>query len=94
VSKNSRCLSNYSKVACLQTRYYEFSKRLEYKCSITNSKFKIVDEFYTSKTCSLCGSYNKVLEGNKIYDCINCKNKIDRDINGCRNIYLKQYISE
>ena len=94
VSKNSKCLSNYSKVACLQTRFYEFRKRLEYKCSITNSKFKLVDEFYTSKTCSLCGSYNKNLQGNKIYDCNNCKHQIDRDVNGCRNIYLKQYISE
>ena len=34
----------------------------------------------------------KDLGGNKIYNCINCNKSIDRDINGCRNIYMKQYI--
>jgi putative transposase len=53
---------------------------------------KTIDEFYTSKTCSLCGSYNPKLGSDKIYNCINCKKSIDRDINGCRNIYMKQYI--
>lgn len=93
VSKQNIKLSNLMKVACLRTRFYEFRQRLKYKCSITNTKFKLVDEFYTSKTCSLCGSYKKDLEGNKIYNCTNCKKSIDRDVNGCRNIYLKQYIS-
>jgi len=92
VSKQCSVLSNFMKVACLQTRFYDFRKRLKYKCSITNTKFKLVDEFYTSKTCSFCGSYNQKLAGNKVYNCINCKNTIDRDVNGCRNIYMKQYI--
>ena len=93
VAKQSSKLSNLMKVACLRTRFYEFRQRLKYKCSITNTKFKLVDEFYTSKTCSLCGFYKKDLEGNKIYNCTNCKKSIDRDVNGCRNIYFKQYIS-
>jgi transposase len=92
VSKQSSIISDLMKVACLQSRFYDFRQRLKYKCYITNTKFKLVDEFYTSKTCSCCGSYNKKLEGNKIYNCINCKNIIDRDVNGCRNIYMKQYI--
>ena len=69
------------KVACLCTRFYKFRQRLKYKCSLTETKFKLVDKFYTSKTCSLCGSYKKNLEGNKIYNCINCKKTIDTVIN-------------
>jgi len=47
------------KTACLRTRYYDFQKRLEYK---------LVDECYTSKICSLCGNYNEKLKGDKIYN--------------------------
>lgn len=92
VKKNNSVLSNESKVACLRTRYFDFRLRLKYKCYINNKKFKLVDEYYTSKTCSLCCSYNEKLEGNKVYNCINCNKSIDRDINGCRNIYLKQFL--
>jgi IS605 OrfB family transposase len=94
VMKNKSVLSNESKVACLRTRYYEFRLRLKYKCSINNNNFKLVNEYYTSKTCSLCGNYNNKLEGNKIYNCKNCNSSIDRDINGCRNIYMKQFMKE
>ena len=47
----------------MRSRYYEFSKRLKYKCELTKSKFKLVNEYYTSKTCSKCGNYNNKLKG-------------------------------
>ena len=94
VKKNNSVLSNESKVACLRTQYFNFRLRLKYKCAVNNRKFKLVNEYYTSKTCSLCGSYNNKLGGNKIYECPNCKCSLDRDINGCRNIYMKQFITE
>ena len=94
VKKNNSVLSNESKVACLRTRYFDFRLRLKYKCSVNNKKFKLVDEYYTTKTCSLCGNYNCKLGGNKIYNCNNCKCSLDRDINGCRNIYMKQLMKE
>jgi len=93
VKRNNSILSNESKVACLRTRFYDFILRLKYKCSVNNKKFKLVNEYYTSKTCSLCCHYNEKLGGNKIYNCKNCGCSIDRDINGCRNIYMKQYLS-
>ena len=89
VSKTSKILSPNKKVACLRTKFYVFKQRLEYKCMATKTKFTYVDEMYTSKTCSLCGNYNDKLKGEKIYFCKNCNQKIDRDINGCRNIYFK-----
>jgi IS605 OrfB family transposase len=94
VKKHNSVLSNESKVACLRTRYYDFQLRLKYKCSVNNKKFKLVNEYYTSKTCSLCGNYNKNLGGNKIYKCTNCCRSLDRDINGCRNIYMKHFLKE
>lgn len=94
VKKYNSVLSNESKVVCLRTRYFDFRLRLKYKCSVNNKKFKLVDEYYTSKTCSLCGNYNSKLGGNKIYNCTNCNCSLDRDINGCRNIYMKQFIKE
>ena len=94
VKKHKSVLSNESKVACLRTRYFDFRLRLKYKCSVNNKKFKLVNEYYTSKTCSLCGSYNNKLGGNKIYKCNNCNCSLDRDINGCRNIYMKQFMKE
>jgi transposase len=50
----------------------------------------MINEKYTSKMCSNCGNYNENLGTNKIYNCKNCKNIIDRDINGSRCIFFKE----
>jgi putative transposase len=92
VKKGSSVLSKVAKVACLRMKFYEFRLRLMYKCSVRNIKFKLMDEFYTSKTCSVCGNYNDTLKGEIEYHCKKCETKIHRDINGCRNIYMKQYL--
>jgi transposase len=92
VKKNSSVLSNVAKVACLRMKFYEFRMRLIYKCGVKNRNFKLIDEFYTSKTCSMCGSYNDGLEGEIEYKCKKCNIRMHRDINGCRNIYMKQFI--
>lgn len=89
VRNNKSVLSSEMKLACLQTRFYEFSTRLKYKCEKTKTNFQIVNEMYTSKTCSLCGNYNDKLKGEKVYNCSKCNCSIDRDINGCRNILIK-----
>ncbi len=73
-------------------KFYEFRLRLIYKCGIKNINFKLIDEFYTSKTCSMCGNYNNTLKGDIEYNCKKCNIKMHRDINGCRNIYMKQFI--
>jgi putative transposase len=89
VSNNKSVLSSEMKSACLQTRFYEFGQRLKYKCEKTKTNFQMVNEMYTSKTCSLCGNYNDKLKGEKVYNCSKCDCSIDRDINGCRNILMK-----
>jgi IS605 OrfB family transposase len=90
ISKNNLQMRKDMKDACERTRYYQFRQRLIYKCNVNNIQFRLVDEKYTSKTCSICGNVNEKLKGEEIYDCKNCGIKIDRDINACRNIYIKQ----
>jgi transposase len=92
VKKNNSVLSPMQKVACLRTKYYQFQQRLKYKCIATKTNFNLIDESYTSKTCSNCGNYNEKLKGEKVYNCKKCKLEIDRDINGCRNIYFKSML--
>lgn len=58
------------------------------------SMTKRVREDYTSKTCGKCGYIDNNLGSKKIYDCKKCKIKIDRDVNGARNILLKNYVCE
>jgi len=50
-----------------------------------------VDEAWTSKTCSRCGKENMKLGGNEVFTCIDhtCNFKCDRDVNGGKNIALK-----
>jgi len=89
VCKTKSILSPLQKTACLRTRYYVFQQRLEYKCIATKTNYKLVNEMYTSKTCSFCCNYNNKLKAETVYSCNKCGINIDRDINGCRNIYFK-----
>ena len=71
--------------------FHSFLEKLKFKCQNTNKKLYIVNEDYTSKTCTNCGQLNdiKTLE---IYKCKECNLMIDRDINGSRNIMIKNII--
>jgi len=89
VKKSNNVLSKETKTACLRTRFYEFRQRLNYKCTLNKVNYVLVNECYTSKICSNCGNYNDKLKGDKIYNCKKCNIVIDRDINACRNIYIK-----
>jgi len=48
----------------------------------------IVNESYTSKTCTECGELNDV-QGSEEYHCNVCGLDVDRDVNGSRNILIK-----
>jgi putative transposase len=67
--------------------WYEIKRQLEYKSDWYDKKFKVVNEKYTSKTCSNCGY--KLLElglGVRTWTCPECNSKHDRDINAAINI--------
>jgi transposase len=70
----------------------KFKKRLEYKCAHKKKELCKINEWLTSKMCCNCGCINENLGSKKIFECLECKIKIDRDINGARNIYIKSIL--
>jgi transposase len=74
-------------------KFFQFKERLKHKCEqYKNNTVHIVNEAYTSKTCTQCGHCKKPKEQNlrdRVYNCRECHLVIDRDVNGSRNIYLR-----
>lgn len=68
--------------------FYSFKQRLEYKVTSAGSRLILVNESYTSKTCTVCGNLNESTK-EEILQCASCSTIIDRDVNGSRNILLK-----
>lgn len=64
-----------------------FIKRLMHKGGLEGKFVEIVSEYLTSQICGKC--FNKTSTKEKIYTCNKCGLKIDRDVNGARNIYIK-----
>ena len=73
-------------------QFYKFKERLLYKAREHGCKVHLVNEAYTSKTCSFCGCITEV-GSSKIYTCRECKQVIDRDINSGKNILMKGIIT-
>ena len=92
VSNKTSNINKMVKRIAYKMSFYKYRQRLEYKCKKYNIGYKVIDEKYTSKVCSRCGWYNKKLGGNKKFSCESCKMRIDRDVNGCRGIYIKQWM--
>lgn len=72
----------------MQLKFFKFKQRLFYKADLMNKKVFPVSEYYTTKTCSLCGAINDPRE-KKQFECIRCSSLIHRDINAAKNIMLK-----
>lgn len=96
VKKSTSKLNVMTKKLSLRTNMYKFRERLEYKCGTRGVNYEMIKENYTSKMCSNCGEIKEDLGSKKIFECNNnkCKKKIDRDVNGARNIYLKKYLKK
>ena len=90
IVKNSN--NTYLKRDINDLKFYLFKQRLIFKSLIKNKYVILVNEAFTSKTCSCCGSrYN--IGSSKTYNCSNCKTTIDRDINAAKNILIKGIIN-
>ena len=68
--------------------HYKFRQHLINKCEEYGCKIDVVTEDYTSKTCGNCGNMSENYS-DRIKYCPHCKIKINRDINGSRNILIK-----
>lgn len=84
----SRKLSKITKRLMCMFSFYSFKEKLKYKCLSYSKNLIIVDESYTSKTCGQCGCLNDV-QGSEVYNCLHCDTTFDRDVNGARNIFIK-----
>jgi putative transposase len=81
-SKTARAMATWA--------HYRFRMRLLSKAhEYPRCHIEIVDEAYTSKTCGRCGTLHHKLGGAKLFQCPQCSLRIDRDLNGARNIYLR-----
>jgi len=75
--------------AMLGWAHYRFKMKLKAKAEEYSCKVVDCTEQYTSKTCGNCGLENQI-GGNEVWTCKHCGCMHDRDINGARNILLKQ----
>ena len=69
--------------------WYEFCRQLEYKCLWYDKKFvKINTYFASSQICSNCGYKNSDIKNLDMreYDCPECGQHHDRDVNAAINI--------
>lgn len=85
---NKKRLPGNVKFVLQMMSHYKFKQHLfnkgeEYGCKIIE-----VTEEYTSKTCGNCGLLSDNYH-NRIKKCSHCKTEIDRDLNGARNILIK-----
>jgi putative transposase len=79
----------HSKVAraMLGWSHYRFKQFLKFKAQEYSCEVVEVNEAYTSKTCGKCGKIQNI--GSKKFLKCSCGFTIDRDLNGARNIFLK-----
>ena len=84
-----RKLLKITKRLLMMFSYYKFKEKLIYKCKVYNKKLYIVDESYTSKTCSNCFTIKTNLGGSEVFKCKECNIEYDRDVGASRNILIK-----
>lgn len=84
----SKKLSRMTKRLMCQFSFFKFKEKLKFKCGWYSKKLIIVDESYTSCTCTGCG-FIMDTKGKETLNCSSCNLDIDRDVAGSRNIFIK-----
>ncbi len=88
-SRKTSKLNKMTKRIAYKLKFFTFRQRLEFKCKENKVGYKMVDEWCTSKTCSMCGTINHDLGASKKFKCDKCKTTQDRDVNASRCIFIK-----
>lgn len=94
VKKRNETIPKISKKILRHLRIRGLIEKLKFKCSTRNTTLILVDEKYTSRTCSFCGFWKENLGGAKRFNCDGCKINIDRDFNACRNMLYKSTLKK
>jgi len=74
---------------------YELKRQIKYKAQEAGVLCKVIDESYTTVTCSKCGHQRDSRPG-KEFTCPECGYQVNSDVNGAKNIASRGfgYISE
>jgi putative transposase len=80
-SKTARAMGTWA--------HFRFRQRLLRKGTTLGCKVVVCGEAYTSKTCGNCGWRHEKLSTNEVFKCRECGTEVGRDVNGARNILLK-----
>ncbi len=84
-------LSHKTSRAMLTWAHFRFKQFLKFKAKELCCNVIDMNESYTSKTCSRCGTIANI--GSKtIFHCKSCGLIMDRDIHGARNIFLRALV--
>jgi putative transposase len=86
-------LSNNVKFVLSMQSHYKFKEYLKATAKRYRTVIYDVDESYTSQSCTMCGILSKDYDNKRLKTCTGCKYKVDRDVNGSRNIYIKSICS-
>ena len=87
-----RRLNGRVKFVLLMLSHYKFRKHLKNKCLEYGCRYIDGNESYTTLTCTNCGYQSSKIDKNRLKTCLNCNYKIDRDVNGSRNIAIKNIV--
>jgi transposase len=90
VYKRKSRLNSRVKFCLMSLSHYKFRQHLSNKCQEQGCKLLIVDESYTSQCCGNCGKLDSNYN-NRVKKCSHCSYEIDRDVNGARNILIKNW---
>lgn len=91
LNKKIKMSTNVKFVLSMQS-HYKFKEYLKATAKRYRTIVHDVDESYTSQCCTMCGILSKDYDNKRVKTCM-CGEKIDRDLNGSRNIYLKSICS-
>ena len=91
VSSKKKDLDVETKRVLQKLSHYKFRQLLQQKCEKYGCQYIKVNESFTTITCTNCGNIDKNACIKRTYKCKKCGIIINRDNNGSRNIFLKNY---
>lgn len=89
ITSKTKNMTNFEKLYTYAISHDKFRTILKNKAEELNKTINVVNESYTIMTCGSCGELKTDVGRNRIYSCSNCLIKMDRDLNGARNILIK-----
>ena len=87
--KGKRMIRKKTVRQMLSWGHYRFRQRLISKAALMDVRVHVRSEEYTSKTCGRCGTIGCGNLNNRSLTCFKCGYVVGRDMNGARNIFLK-----